>query len=70
MAATLQPLLRPSDLVWVHDYHLLPLPAALRARGVANPIGFFLHVPFAARRRAGRGAGDGRRWCATCWRPT
>jgi trehalose 6-phosphate synthase len=48
MAATLQPLLRPSDLVWVHDFHLMPLPAALRARGVANPIGFFLHVPFAS----------------------
>ncbi len=48
MAAMLRPLLRPSDLVWVHDYHLLPLAAALRARGVANPIGFFLHVPFAA----------------------
>ena len=48
MAATLQPLLRPNDLVWVHDYHLLPLAAALRARGVANPIGFFLHVPFAS----------------------
>jgi trehalose 6-phosphate synthase len=48
MAATLQPLLRPSDLVWVHDYHLLPLAACLRARGVTNPIGFFLHVPFAS----------------------
>ncbi len=48
MAATLQPLLRPDDLVWLHDFHLLPLPAALRALGVANPIGFFLHVPFAS----------------------
>jgi trehalose 6-phosphate synthase len=48
MAATLQPLLRPSDLVWVHDFHLLPLAACLRARGVPNPIGFFLHVPFAS----------------------
>ena len=48
MAATLQPLLRPSDLLWVHDFHLLPLAAALRARGVTNPIGFFLHVPFAS----------------------
>ncbi len=48
MAASLQPLLRPDDLIWVHDYHLLPLPAALRARGVKNPIGFFLHVPFAS----------------------
>jgi len=40
-------LLRPSDLIWVHDYHLLLLPALLRARGVHNPIGCFLHVPFA-----------------------
>lgn len=46
MAASLQPLLRPSDIIWVHDYHLMPLPAALRARGVGNPIGFFLHIPF------------------------
>ncbi len=48
MAGALLPLLRPTDLVWVHDYHLLPLAAALRARGVSNPIGFFLHVPFAS----------------------
>ena len=48
IAASLQPLLRPDDLIWVHDYHLMPLPAALRARGVKNPIGFFLHVPFAS----------------------
>jgi trehalose 6-phosphate synthase len=48
MAALLQPLLRPYDIIWVHDYHLLSLPAALRACGVRNPIGFFLHIPFAA----------------------
>jgi trehalose 6-phosphate synthase len=48
LAASLQPLLRPTDLIWVHDYHLMPLPAALRARGVRNPIGFFLHIPFCA----------------------
>lgn len=47
-AATLQPLLKPDDLIWIHDYHLLPLAAALRARGVLNPIGFFLHIPFCA----------------------
>ncbi|CAH2605013.1 Trehalose-6-phosphate synthase [Rhodovastum atsumiense] len=46
MAAALQPLLRPTDLIWVHDYHLMPMAAALRARGVRNPIGFFLHIPF------------------------
>ncbi len=48
MAATLQSLLRPTDLVWIHDFHLMPLAACLRARGVTNPIGFFLHVPFAS----------------------
>jgi trehalose 6-phosphate synthase len=45
-ADALVPLLRPSDLIWVHDYHLLALPALLRSRGVLNPIGFFLHIPF------------------------
>jgi trehalose 6-phosphate synthase len=45
-AERLLPLLREDDLVWVHDYHLLALPAILRARGVAAPIGFFLHIPF------------------------
>ena len=35
-----------SDLVWVHDYHLIPLGANLRMLGARNRIGFFLHVPF------------------------
>jgi trehalose 6-phosphate synthase len=34
------------DLVGVHDYHLIPIADALRRRGHANRIGFFLHVPF------------------------
>ncbi len=45
-AAALAPLLRPGDLVWVHDYHLIPLGAALRRRGFSGRLGFFLHVPF------------------------
>jgi trehalose 6-phosphate synthase len=45
-ADALVQLLKPNDIVWVHDYHLLALPALLRARGVRNPIGFFLHIPF------------------------
>lgn len=36
---------RPGDIVWVHDYHLMLLPAMLREK-VSNPIGFFLHIPF------------------------
>ena len=45
-ATTLRPRLQATDLVWIHDYQLLPLAAALRARGHLGPIGFFLHVPF------------------------
>jgi len=45
-AAALAPLLKPDDVVWVHDYHLIPLAALLRRAGVKNRIGFFLHIPF------------------------
>jgi trehalose 6-phosphate synthase len=44
-AAELGKILRPDDIVWVHDYHLLPLAKALRDRGHSNRIGFFLHIP-------------------------
>jgi trehalose 6-phosphate synthase/phosphatase len=37
---------RPGDLVWVHDYHLMRLPALLRKRIPQARIGFFLHIPF------------------------
>jgi trehalose 6-phosphate synthase len=47
-ARALQPMLAPSDLVWVHDYHLIPLGEALRGLGCRQPIGFFLHTPFPA----------------------
>ena len=47
-AEALAPLLRPDDLVWVHDYHLIPLGRELRRLGVANSIGFFLHIPWPA----------------------
>ena len=45
-AAALRPMLQPEDIIWVHDYHLIPLAAELRALGVRNPIGFYLHIPF------------------------
>jgi trehalose 6-phosphate synthase len=45
-ADALSRLIRPEDAIWVHDYHLLALAKELRARGHANPIGFFLHIPF------------------------
>jgi trehalose 6-phosphate synthase len=46
LSALLYPMLRPDDVVWVHDYHLIPLASELRQRGVTCPIGFFLHIPF------------------------
>lgn len=41
----LVPELRDDDVVWIHDYHLIPLAQRLRERGIGNRIGFFLHVP-------------------------
>ncbi len=37
---------QPDDLIWVHDYQLLLLPAMLRRRLPDARIGFFLHIPF------------------------
>jgi trehalose 6-phosphate synthase len=45
-ADTVLPLIEPDDLVWVQDYHLIPLGAELRKRGCENRIGFFLHIPW------------------------
>ncbi len=45
-ADTVRPMIDDDDLVWVHDYHLIPLGAELRARGVGNRMGFFLHIPW------------------------
>lgn len=44
-ARKLLPLLQPDDIIWVHDYHLIPLAAELRALGCRQHIGFFLHIP-------------------------
>jgi trehalose 6-phosphate synthase len=38
--------LRPDDVVWVHDYHFIPLATELRRLGAGNRIGFYLHIPF------------------------
>jgi trehalose 6-phosphate synthase/phosphatase len=39
---------KPGDIIWVHDYQLLLVPAALRRRLPGARIGFFLHIPFPA----------------------
>lgn len=37
---------KPGDLIWVHDYQLLRVPALVRERLPDARIGFFLHIPF------------------------
>ena len=46
LASTALPLIKPDDLIWVQDYHLIPLGDQLRQMGVTNRIGFFLHTPW------------------------
>lgn len=47
-AQRLVPLLKPDDLVWVHDYHLIPMAELMRQAGCNQRIGFFLHIPWPA----------------------
>ncbi|MCM2345275.1 MAG: alpha,alpha-trehalose-phosphate synthase (UDP-forming) [Acidovorax soli] len=44
-AHKLAAMLRPDDVIWVHDYHLIPLAAELRNMGCQQRMGFFLHIP-------------------------
>lgn len=46
LADKLLPLIKDDDILWIHDYHLLPFASELRKCGVNNQIGFFLHIPF------------------------
>ena len=41
----LLPYIKEGDLIWVHDYHLIPFGGMLRERGYRSPLGFFLHIP-------------------------
>jgi trehalose 6-phosphate synthase len=49
-AHTVRPLIEPDDVVWVQDYHMIPLGRELRTLGCRNRIGFFLHIPWPPRR--------------------
>jgi trehalose 6-phosphate synthase len=37
---------RPGDLIWVHDYHLMPLAHEMTLAGVTNRMGYFHHIPW------------------------
>ena len=47
-ADRLRRLVDRDDIIWVHDYHLIPLAGMLRRHGIRNRIGFFLHTPLPA----------------------
>ncbi len=45
-AEVISPHVAPDDLVWVHDYHMIPLGWLMRQQGLTNRLGFFLHIPW------------------------
>jgi trehalose 6-phosphate synthase len=45
-ARTVAKQLQEGDVIWVHDYQLIPLGAQLRQMGVRARLGFFLHIPY------------------------
>lgn len=45
-AETVVAALRPDDVLWIQDYHLMLLPKLVREKFPELPIGFFLHIPF------------------------
>ena len=50
MARALLRFRKPDTSYWIHDYHFLTLARELRALGVDQPIGFFLHTPWPSAR--------------------
>lgn len=45
-AKKLLSILRPDDILWIHDYQLMQLPGLIREQMPDATIGFFLHIPF------------------------
>lgn len=45
-AEKLMAILKPDDVIWIHDYQLMLLPGMLRKSRPDATIGFFLHIPF------------------------
>ena len=45
-ASKLLGILQSDDLIWIHDYHLIPMAEQLREAGAKHRIGFFLHIPW------------------------
>ena len=70
LARCLVPLLRPNDLIWVHDYHLLPHAGDAARPGRAERRSASSCTSRSPRRTCSSRCPRPRRWCATCWPPT
>lgn len=45
-AEKISKILKPDDIVWIHDYHLMLLPGLLKDNFPDISIGYFHHIPF------------------------
>jgi hypothetical protein len=54
-AETLAPLIQPDDIIWIHDYHMIPLARDLRRYSASGTGSAFSCI------HPGR--------CANCWSP-
>jgi trehalose 6-phosphate synthase/phosphatase len=43
---TVMKIIKPGDVLWIHDYQLMLLPKMIRKKIPDVTIGFFLHIPF------------------------
>jgi len=43
---SIENIIKEDDIIWIHDYHLMLLPALIRKKFPNCKIGFFLHIPF------------------------
>jgi trehalose-6-phosphate synthase len=57
------------DIVWVQDYHLMLLPALLKAQVPKMKVGWFLHTPFPSSEiyRCEPESGGAPAWWCWCW---
>jgi len=59
-ARRLEKMLRADDIIWIHDYHFIPMASFLRRLGVKNRIGYFHHIPWPSPETAAAMPGYGR----------
>ena len=45
LAEMIAKVITDDDILWIHDYQLIPLAFELKKLGVTNRMGFFLHIP-------------------------